>query len=414
MTGLPERGRPWRAIEQELAAAETAHASHREGMMDRYWPVYRGDVYLGARDALARFAYANAYSMPDLPGLAAMDEGVRGAVAEVLHVPEGGAVTLTGGGTESNFLAVKGARALARRRGVERPNLVGPETAHPSLQKAADELGLETRRVPCADGYRADPTALADAVDEDTAIVAVSAPGYTHGVVDPVAKVAEALAGRDVWLHVDACIGGFLVPFLRDLGEPLPEFRFDVPGVSSISTDLHKFGYCLHGISSLAVRDATLQEAHTYRLPDQAWPYRPYHRVGFAGSRPAGVIAAAWTTFQLLGREGYLGIADGIRRSARRLEERVAAIEGLAMSVPSEAGIAVIVTTDGTDVGLVSAALLDRGWDIITALHPPSLHFLLDPVERDVVDAFCDDLADALARVRRGEVTASREGQYGD
>jgi glutamate/tyrosine decarboxylase-like PLP-dependent enzyme len=117
---------------------------------------------------------------------------------------------------------------------------------------------------------------------------------------------------------------------------------------------------------------------------------------------------------QLLGHEGYRGIADGIRRAARRLEAGVEAIDGLAMSVPIEAGIAVIVTTDATDVGLVSAALLDRGWDIITALHPPALHFLLDPVDDEVVDAFCEDLEEALARVRRGEVTVSREGQYGD
>jgi glutamate/tyrosine decarboxylase-like PLP-dependent enzyme len=229
-----------------------------------------------------------------------------------------------------------------------------------------------------------------------------------------VAEVARALGDRDVWLHVDACIGGFLVPFLKELGEPLPEFRFDVPGVSSISVDLHKFGYCLHGISSLSVRDVALQEAHTYHLPDRAWPYRPYARVGFAGSRPAGVIAAAWVTMQLLGHEGYLGIAEGIRRTARRLETGVGTIEGLAMPTPPEAGIAVIVTTDGTDVGLVSAALLERGWDIITALHPPALHFLLDPVAEDLVDAFCADLAEALDRVRRGEITEGREGQYGD
>jgi glutamate/tyrosine decarboxylase-like PLP-dependent enzyme len=383
-------------------------------MMDRYWPVYRSDVYLGARDALARFAYANAYSMPDLPGIARMDAEVRAAIGEVLHVPPGGAVTLTGGGTESNFLAVKGARTLARRRGVERPNLVGPETAHPSLEKAADELGLQMRRVPCADGYRADPRAIAEAVDADTAIVAVSAPGYSHGVVDQVAEVAEALEGRDVWLHVDACIGGFLVPFLKEIGEPLPEFRFDIPAVSSVSADLHKFGACLHGISALAVRHVSLQEAHTYHLPDRAWPYRPYARTGFAGSRPASVIAAAWVTMQILGREGYLRQADGIRRVARRLTAGIAAIDGLALSVPIEAGIAVVVTTDGTEVGLVSAALLAAGWDIITAQHPPALHFLLDPVEDELVDAFCADLEQALGRVRRGEVAARREGQYGD
>jgi glutamate/tyrosine decarboxylase-like PLP-dependent enzyme len=136
--------------------------------------------------------------------------------------------------------------------------------------------------------------------------------------------------------------------------------------------------------------------------------------VGFAGSRPAGVIAAAWVTMQLLGREGYLEMADGIRRAARRLDAGVASIDGIEMPTPPEAGIAVIVTTDGTDVGLVSAALLERGWDIITAVHPPSLHFLLDPVGEDLVDAFCTDLAEALERVRRGEITQSREGQYGD
>lgn len=411
---LPEDGRYWRDVERELQDREAEHAEQRQGFADRYWPSYRSDVYLGALQAWARFGYANAFSLPRLPGLARLERELRAMVGDVLHVPEDGAVTLTSGGTESNFLVMKAARAAGRQRGVEVPNAVVPVTAHPSFDKAGVDLDVEVRRVPVTREHRADPDAMRSAIDDGTIVVVASAPCFPQGVVDPVAEVAQVAAERDIWMHVDACVGGFLVPFLIELGEPLPEFRFDVPGVWSVSADLHKFGYTLNGMSTLSVRDQSLQELHTYRQPAPGWPYRPYMRVGFTGSRPGGAIASAWATLQLLGHDGYLANADAIRKSARRLESGIADIAGLEMMAPCEAGILVILVADDLEADTIAAGMAGRGWDLSTGITPPTLHVLMDPHPDGLTERFLGDLAEITRLAAAGETFGSSVTSYGD
>ncbi|MGL4174931.1 MAG: pyridoxal phosphate-dependent decarboxylase family protein, partial [Dermatophilaceae bacterium] len=298
---LPERGTPWRVLEQQLTSYQVDELPYERGLFERYWPAYPAESYLAARSAQAMFAHTNVFSVNALPSLARIDRELRAMVAEVLLVPPGGAVTLTGGGTESNFLAIKAARELGRQRGVRDPNIVIPMTAHPSLDKAADELGLRVRRTAVDDDFRASPSATRDALDDDTVLIAASAPSYPQGVVDPVEEIAAVAAERDIWMHVDACVGGFLLAFLRDVDPATPRFGLELDGVWSISADLHKFGLCLNGISTLCLRD-DLRQLHTFTLPEPGWHYRPYERIGFAGSRPGGTLAAAWATLRTLGR----------------------------------------------------------------------------------------------------------------
>jgi glutamate/tyrosine decarboxylase-like PLP-dependent enzyme len=412
--GLPANGRPWRAVERELQARELEQPAPRQGFGDRYWPTYRSDVYLGSREAWNIFAYANVWALPRLDGLARIERELRSMIGDVLHVPEAGAVTLTSGGTESNFLAMKAARALGRRRGIEHQNVVVPATAHPSFDKAGDELGVEVRRAPVTPEHRADPAAMAAAADAGTIMLVASAPCYPQGVVDPIAGVADVAAARDVWMHVDACVGGFLVPFLIELGEPLPEFRFDIAGVWSVSADLHKFGYTLHGMSTLTVRRGELQALHAYHLPEPGWRYRDYSRTGFTGSRPAGSIASAWATLQLLGRDGYLDIADGVRRSARAVRDGVEAIDGLWMLAPPEAGIVVIGTDPGLDPEAIAAGMAARGWDLSTGETPPTIHIMMDPHPEDLTDAFISDLREVTELTAEGQRFDRAVTSYGD
>jgi glutamate/tyrosine decarboxylase-like PLP-dependent enzyme len=411
---LPSEGRYWRDVERELQDREAEHAEVRPGFADRYWPSYRSDVYLGSLQAWARFGYANAFSLPRLPGLARLERELREMVADVMHVPEGGAVTLTSGGTESNFLMLKAALAVGRQRDVAEPNAVIPITAHPSFDKAGFDLGIDVRRIPVTREHRADPSAMGDAIDHGTIAVVASAPCFPQGVVDPVAQVAEIAADRGIWMHVDACVGGFLVPFLIELGEPLSEFRFDVPGVWSVSADLHKFGYTLNGMSSLSVRGQALQELHTYRHPEPGWNYRPYMRVGFTGSRPGGAIAAAWTTLQLLGHDGYLANADAIRKSARRIETCVADTPRLEMMAPLEAGIAAILVEDPLEPDSIAAGMSQRGWDLSTGMTPPTLHFLMDPHPEELTERFLADLGEVVELAAAGSTFGTSVTSYGD
>lgn len=411
---MPAEGRYWREIERELQAREAEHGIDGPGFQDRYWPSYRNDVYLGAREAWSIFAYSNAFALPRLSGLARLERELRGMIADLLHVPDDGAVTLTSGGTESNFLAMKAAREIGRQRGIDRPNVVIPANAHPSFDKAGNELVVEVRRAAPTLDHRADPDMMRAAMDDATIMIVASAPCYPQGVVDPVKEIAAVAEDTDVWMHVDACVGGFLVPFLIELGEPLPEFRYDVQGVWSVSADLHKFGYALHGMSALTVKEERLQELHTYHLPEPGWRYRPYSRVGFAGSRPAGAIASAWSTLQILGHDGYLAIADAIRRSARELTSGVERIDGLAMMAPCEAGIAAIAVDDGLDAETIAAGLSERGWDPSTGVTPPSVHFMMDPHPDGLTDRLLSDLAEVTKLAADGQTFGRSETSYGD
>lgn len=413
---LPEQGQPWRTLEQKLVRVQQSDLDYEGGVFERYWPAYPSEVYLAARSAQSMFAYTNVFSLADVPSLARIDRELRAMVADILHLPEAGAVTLTGGGTESNFLAMKAARRRGWTRGVERPNVVVPVTAHPSFDKAGDELGMVVRRTPVDSSYRALAREIGSAIDADTVLVAGSAPSYPQGVVDPIADIGEVAADADVWMHVDACVGGFLLPFLRDLDPTVPRFAFDLEPVWSVSADLHKFGLCLNGISTFSVRSEHLTDLHTFTLGGEGWPYRGYRRVGFAGSRPGATLAAAWTTLQSLGREGYRDVARSIRDTSQAIADRASAIPGLRVPIAPEAGIVVLFPEEGVDVEQVSAALLARGWDISTALTPPTLHLLMSPGLEHLVDRLIDDLARSVAEVRAGRPAAvpSRGFEYGD
>ena len=411
---LPEFGQPWRVLEQRLTEYQHGELPQEGGVFERYWPVYPGSTYLAARSAQAMFAHTNLFSINALPSLHRIEHELRAMIGEILAVPDEGAVTITSGGTESNFLAIKAARRRGRDRGISRPNLVIPATAHPSFDKAGDELDVEIRRTAVDSDYRAVACAAAAAVDSDTILIAGSAPSYPQGVVDPIEALAEVARGADIWMHVDACVGGFLLPFLRQLDDTVPAFALDVPGVWSVSADLHKFGLCLNGISSLSLRDATLQRFHTYTQPDVGWCYRSYTRIGFTGSRPGSTLAAAWTTLRTLGRSGYLDAAASIRATSEAIARGADKIDGVCVPIAPEAGIVVLFPEDGTDVEAVSAAMLSRGWDVSTAQTPQTLHLLMSADIEHLVDRFLADLALAVADTRAGVVHTGQEFVYGD
>src|SRR5262245_7134878 len=218
---------------------------------------------------------------------------------------------LTSGGTESLFLAVQVARDHARReRGIAEPTMVLPATAHPAFAKACHYLDVTEIRVPVGADGRADVAATAATVDDRTALVVGSAPCYPYGVVDPIPELAALAAERGALCHVDACLGGWLLPFLARLGEDLPPWDLRVPGVTSLSADIHKYGWSFKGTSLLLHRDEDLLRLQ-YFLYD-GWPGGLYGSATTAGTRPAAPIAAAWATIHHLGMDGYLRLAGAV------------------------------------------------------------------------------------------------------
>ncbi|BAN90887.1 pyridoxal phosphate-dependent decarboxylase family protein [Aeropyrum camini] len=315
---------------------------------------------------------------------------------------EGVVGTVTYGGTESIILAAMAAREWYRSLGGSRtPGIVAPQTVHPSVRKAASYLGMRLSIAPVDPGSkRVDIDRLASLVDDGTAMVVVSAPNYPYGTVDDVRGVAEALSGRRVWLHVDACIGGFILPFMRELGLYNGAFAFDVEGVYSVSMDLHKYGYSPKGASVLLFRDGSLKKHSIFA--DLRWPGYPFINATVLSSRSVAPLAAAWAVANYLGRRGYLELA---RKAVEARDEIMRGLEsiGFRSIAPIESTILSVALDDPVDTLRFHANMSRRGWILglqpgVKGLAPPNIHLTISPIHKLVTPQFLRD-----ARASSGE-----------
>ncbi|MFJ9927939.1 pyridoxal phosphate-dependent decarboxylase family protein [Streptomyces misionensis] len=406
-------GRPAGELLAELRELRAADAPTRGGRTFAY--VYDAglpDVDELAATAYGVFATVNGLDPTVFPSVARLENDVVGAVSAVLGVP-GAQGSFTSGGTESILLAVKTARDHARAvRGVTRPQLVLPSAAHAAFHKAAHYLGLETVVVPVDPlTFRADAAAVADSISDRTALVVASAPSYAHGVLDPVAEIAAAAAERGVLCHVDACIGGWFLPFLARTGRPVEPFGLSVPGVTSISVDLHKYGYADKGASVVLYRDAELRR-HQY-FAYAGWPGYPVVNPTVQGTKSGGLLAQAWAVLHHLGHDGYTALARRVAVAADRLLPGLRAIDGIRV-LGDPAGSLVAFTVLGPagtpDLGLVlhvADEMRERGWYLQPQLScdglPPNLHLTLTPATSDRVASLLADLAESVTAARACE-----------
>lgn len=420
---LPD-GRPAAEVLAELRALRGADAPTRGGRTFAY--VY--DAGLDGLDELAAEAYTafatvNGLDPTVFPSVARLENDVVGAVAALLGAP-GAQGTFTSGGTESILLAVKTARDHARTvRGITEPQLVLPSTAHAAFHKAAAYLGLEPVVVPVDPvTFRADATAMAAALTDRTALVVASAPSYAHGVVDPVAGIAAAAAARGVLCHVDACIGGWLLPYLRRAGREVEPFDLSVPGVTSLSVDLHKYAYADKGASVVLYCDAELRR-HQY-FAHAGWPGYPVVNPTVQGTKSGGLLAQAWAVLQYVGEEGYTALAGRVAEASDRLLAGLRASEGVRVLGEPAAGL-VAFTVGRDDGGTPDLSLLlhlademrELGWYLQPQLSfdglPPNLHLTLTPATVGQVDDLLDDLRAALAKARALEPVTVDPGLAG-
>lgn len=341
-------GRPTDAVLADLAALRAADPPTHGGRVLSY--VYdpgRPDLDDVAAQAVRLFLPVNGLDPTTFTSVAALERRIVAFARDVLHGDEGTVGSVTSGGTESCMLAVKSARDLWRAadpgRAHARPTLVLPTTAHPAFHKAAHYLDLDV--VPVAVGPATGTPSAADVlavVDERTALVVVSAPSYPFGVVDPVAEVAAGAASRGVACHVDACVGGWVLPWWGDVVEP---WDLAVPGVTSISADLHKFGYAPKGASVVLYR--ARERHHAQYFATTAWPGYPVVNPTMLGSRGAGSMAAAWAVLEVLGTDGLAELVGATRRATDRLVDAARGLRGLRV-VGTPMGPLVALATDDT------------------------------------------------------------------
>lgn len=355
------------------------------------------------------YLHENALNPFKYPSLVHMEGEVVAMGAALLHTePKAG--TMSSGGTESIFLAVHTAREhAAQHRGVEHPNIVTAETVHPAFAKACHYLGIEHRRVPVRDDLRADPPAMAAVVDEGTVLVVGSAPCYPYGVIDPIAELGALAAERGILCHVDACLGGWMLPFWERLGEPVPPWDFRVEGVTSVSADIHKYGYCFKGASLVLYRHPDLVQ-HQWFVYDE-WPGGLYGSVTAAGTRPAAPIAGAWATIRFLGEAGYLAKAAQVRDATAAFRSAIDAIPEL--RVTGEPDLSLFeFGSEVVDMGAVGDVMDDRGWNLDR--QPGGLHLMVSPYHVHVTDRFAADLADAVANHGESRGKAASYGGIAD
>lgn len=363
-----------------------------------------------AKEAHQLFLRRNMLYRSLLPGTTRMALEVKQMIKEMLRYPQETRIRFTSGGSESLYCAIHSARQWGRQaRNIDRPEIVVPYSIHAAFSKWCTYAGIKINRIALGPDCRADVDAMARAINDNTVLIAGSAPCWPYGLFDDIEGLAELARKHDIWMHVDGCLGGFQSPFAEQLGHPIPVWDFRLPGVRSISADLHKHAYSCKPLSSIAFRDEQWEQY--LDCPAADWPDGPYTSEAICGTTTAGPIASAWAVMKFLGEQGYL---DLMRRSLavrERYIAKVGEVDGVEPFV-SDMCVLTIRPEKGLDLFAVMGGLFERQSFCLPSLQPPALKVVLDPVTDEVVDTFVGDLADVIPRVRRGEITIASIQPY--
>lgn len=362
-----------------------------------------------ATEAYRRFSGENALNVEAFPSLRAMQNDVLAIAGRWLSAPASARGFFTSGGTESILMAMKAARGQYRLRGISTPNVVLPTSAHAAFHKAAAYFDIELRLVPVRDDWRAESAAMNHAADNNTIMFVASAPQYPQGVVDPISEIASLALERGVNLHVDACMGGVTLPYLARLGVSLPEWNFAVEGVTSMSVDLHKFGYTAKGASVVMYRTAELR-SHQGFVTDN-WLGGFYGSSGALGTKSGGPIAAAWAVLHHLGDDGYLALTRSARDTALSIAAAINADPRLRLRATPDATLLSFGSARADlDIYAVADVMASRGWYVDRQTPPPSIHLTVNAIHERTHQAFLADLAESLDVVGSASGAA---GSYG-
>ena len=397
---IPQKGHSKKEILAEMRAARDHDIKWEQGRV--FGLVYHISEEIDEllKEAFTMFFAENGLNPTAFPSLRKFETEVVAMTASLLGGDVNTCGNITTGGTESLLMAVKTARDWARvhRPAIHAPEMVLPITAHPAFDKAAEYFGVRAVHVPVRADFRADVEAMRRAITPDTILMAASAPSYPHGVVDPIRELAALAQEHGLLFHTDSCVGGFMLPFARKLGYPIPDFDFSVPGVTSMSADLHKFGYAAKPASVVLYRTPELRRHQMFVYID--WPGGIYPSPTMTGSRAGGPVAAAWALMNYLGEEGYLHITDVVMKTTRHIQEGVNAIPGLKVLSDPEMSVFAIAS-DKIDVYEVADELELRGWHLDRQHFPRCLHLTVNYMHAAVADEFLADLAGCAAIVRK-------------
>ncbi|MDJ0786486.1 MAG: aminotransferase class V-fold PLP-dependent enzyme [Myxococcota bacterium] len=368
--------------------------------------MYCGDTshYEFLNEAFGLYSHVNALQRDICPSATRFEGEITAMALDLMHAeavaehhpgesPRG---SVTSGGTDSILTAVLMHRDKARaEKGITAPEMILPKTAHPAFDKGAHLFGLKLIHAPVhEDTTRVDMDFVREHVNENTVLLVGSAANYPYGTIDPIDELSDLAVERDVGLHVDGCLGGFILPWGEQLGYEIPVFDFRLPGVTTISADTHKFGFGLKGTSVLLFRDKSFRNHAYFMTPD--WPGGKYNSPGIAGSRSGGLLAATWASMVSLGREGYLRYAKAIFETAFAMQDIVRSHEEL--QIMGDPTFCFSFTSDRFDIYHLNDFMHAKGWRFNGQQYPNAIHMCVTrpQTQPGVVDKFAEDLAAAI------------------
>ena len=414
MKPLPPKGIPAPQVFDELESLRADDVDWRNGKVFSL-AYYAGPQAIAvAEDAYRRFSGENALSTDAFPSLRIMQQDVLSMVGPWLGAHKDSAGFMTSGGTESILMVVKAARdQFAQTRGVATPNIVLPTSAHAAFEKACHYFGVESRRSAVGQDWRADIAAMERLIDDNTVMLVASAPQYPQGVVDDVTGIAALASSRGINCHVDACMGGVTLAYLVKLGHPIPAWNLSVPGVTSISVDLHKYGYTSKGASVVMYSSKSLR-AHQGFFTDN-WLGGMYASSGMLGTKSGGSIASAWAVLRHLGDDGYTALVRQTRNATEQLANHIVAHPHLVLRAYPDSTLICFGAADPSVLNVFAVAdeLRIRGWYVDRQTPPDSLHCTVNAIHHDKIDAFVVDLDASIELVLSTRLSGD-VGSYGN
>ncbi|HYD47246.1 MAG TPA: aspartate aminotransferase family protein [Terriglobales bacterium] len=402
---IPDRGLNRDEVLNQLESYRAKDMPWRDG---RTW-AYIYDPGLEAEEVIKRaftmYLSENTLDPTVFPSTLRLETELVAMAANHLKGDEHVVGNFSSGGTESIILAVKTARDRARdlRSHIQQPELILPSTAHAAFQKACHYLSVKPVIVPVdPQTFRADPAAMRAAITPNTIMLVGSAVSYAHGVVDPIRELGQIALEHDLLLHVDACMGGFLLPYFRRLGAPVPDFELHVPGVTSISMDLHKYAFAAKGASVILYRNKDLRKYQIYACSN--WTGYTIVNPTVQSTKSAGPLAAAWAVLNFIGDAGYLEIARQVLDMTRRIADAIEKMPDLRLLGRPEMNL-IAFTSDTVSVFHIIDEMREKAWYIQPQLGYESskenIHLSINPASVRWVDEFLRDLAECVDKAKK-------------
>lgn len=401
MKTIPEYGKPF---DEVLAGLDSFKGGDPDYKDAKTWSLvyYKDEEYTHfLAEAYEKYMSANGLNPTAFKSLKKFENDIVAFTAELLHADGEPAGCVTSCGTESCMLAVKTYRDYGRaKKHIRKPEMIVAETAHVAWFKGAEYFGVKVHVVPVDGNYQIDIKKVRKLINHNTIMLLGGAPEYPHGIIDPITELGQLGILHDIPVHVDACVGGYLLPFMEQAGASLPLFDFRVPGVTSMSADIHKYGFASKGCSCILYKNAEIFRFQCFA--HHSWPGGVFASPAFLGTRPGGAYAAAWAAIQANGRQGYIEMAKQTMENADRIREGIRAIPELEIIGNPVCSLVSYRSKDPVNCNIfaIGDKMQEKGWHIDRLQHPDALHAMITCSHTKVIDAYLEDLKQAVADVK--------------